>query len=118
MKRVTLAMGILDRFVDFNEPDTEKAVKPRAYEIGQLTIAESLGTNFNFDNKLKQNEATFYDDQWSIGLFNSAGVSRNFLSWESYTNLATKTDRPVGLSINFQLSFNKAVMSRSVYNIF
>ena len=94
-------MGILDRFVDFNEPDTEKAVKPRAYEIGQLTLSETLGSHFNFDNKLKLNDVTFYDDQYSIGLFNSAGVNRNFLSWESYANLATQTDRPVGLSINF-----------------
>ena len=118
MDKVEIQVKMVDNYIDFNEKDSASSIKGLIYDILRLHVDTWYHASLLTQIKLKTNEANFYDDYWSFGLFGSNDVQKEFLSVDTTDWFLSDTELPFMFLAEVDLSIHKNISTRAVSNIF
>ena len=112
-------MQVADSYVDFNAKDTIDAVKSRMITIADIKVKDYKNKNPWSITYFTHNEASFKDTWYTLGLFSSGAVEKDFMEYSHFDLfLEEHPDHFFGYTAEFKLDSKKHIISRSVYNVF
>ena len=102
MKKLSFDWKVTDNYIDFDEPDTEKAIKAEIVEIGRFKAKDFVGTKYDVRMQLKPVLGKFYDKWMSIGLF-ATDEEKEFIEYEFAESFIGVGDYSFGFNVQFEL---------------
>ena len=95
LSKLTFDWKVTDNFIDFDEPNTERAVKAEVVEIGRFHAKNFPNVKALVTVSLKPVIGKFYDNWMSIGLF-SSDVEDEFIEYIDLLSLQSQSDYSFG----------------------
>ena len=118
MEKVELQVKTVDNYVDFKDKNSDTSVKGMIYELLRVHVDTWYHADLLQTIKLKTNEVNFLDGIWAFGLFASGDVVKEFLSVDTTSIFLQDTDLPFLFTVEVDLSIQKQISTRAVYNVF